>query len=75
MTEIIILGVLTIWTITKIKAWISTIDIMTMWTIMRIMINYRYNDYADGNEDDVCDNNLGRITTRRAITKLIAVTM
>ena len=44
-------------------------------TIMRIMINYRYNDYADGNEDEVCDNNLGRITTRRAITKMIAVTM
>ena len=52
MNELIILGGLTMRTITRIKACISTIDIMTMWTIMRIMINYRYNDYADNHEDN-----------------------
>ena len=60
MTEIIILGVLTIWTITKIKAWLLMIDIMAMSTIMWMggyNINDRYRDQVGDHKDDGLDIN------------------
>ena len=60
MTEIIILGVLTIWTITKIKAWILMIDIMAMSTIMWMggyNINDRYRDQVGDHKDKGLDIN------------------
>ena len=60
MTEIIILGVLTIWTITKIKAWILMIDIMAMSTIMWMggyNINDRYRDQVGDHKDNGLDIN------------------
>ena len=58
MTEIIILGVLTIWTITKIKAWLLMIDIMAMSTIMWMggyNINDRYRDQVGDHKDNGLD--------------------
>ena len=60
MTEIIILGVLTIWTITKIKAWLLMIDIMAMSTIMWMggyNINDRYRDQVGDHKDNGLDIN------------------
>ena len=60
MTEIIILGVLTIWTITKIKAWLLMIDIMAMSTIMWMggyNINDRYRDQVGDHKYNGLDIN------------------